>query len=264
MDLLDRLTRAIGEHQDLHGILQVVVRSLEDHLPLDFCCVCLYDAVDRTLSVACVGPAGEALARELGLGEEATIRIDANGLSRCLRGQLVYEPDISTAPTPFAQQLAAGGLRSFVGAPLLVESNVFGVLIAARRVADGFTSADCEFLRQLSEHVGARRPPGAAPRRAAARLRRPAPDPAGGDAAGAAAGARADGERHRPRHQQRHLAGGALHRVAARDRAQPEPAGARLPRDHPARHRGRGADGGAHARVLPPARGRDGAAAPST
>ena len=31
-----------------HGVLRVVVRSLEDHLPLDYCCACLYDAVDRT------------------------------------------------------------------------------------------------------------------------------------------------------------------------------------------------------------------------
>ena len=38
-------------------------------------------------------------------------------------------------------------------APLLLESQVFGVLIAARREPDGFSSPDCEFLRQLSEHV---------------------------------------------------------------------------------------------------------------
>jgi signal transduction histidine kinase len=30
---------------------------------------------------------------------------------------------------------------------------VFGVLIAARRARAGFSSTDCEFLRQLSEHV---------------------------------------------------------------------------------------------------------------
>jgi signal transduction histidine kinase len=34
-----------------------------------------------------------------------------------------------------------------------MESNVFGMLIAARRMADAFTSGDCEFLRQVSEHV---------------------------------------------------------------------------------------------------------------
>ena len=154
MDLLDRLTRAISEHQDLHGVLQVVVRSLEDHLPLDYCCICLYDAVDRSLSVACIGPSGEGLAREIGLVEKATMRVDHDGLAKCIRGQLVYESDIGAAPTPFAQRLSSGGIRSFVGSPLVVEGTVFGVLIAARRVAAGFTSPECEFLRQLSEHVG--------------------------------------------------------------------------------------------------------------
>ena len=36
--------RAIGERQDLPSIFQVVVRSLEENLPVDFGCVCLYDA----------------------------------------------------------------------------------------------------------------------------------------------------------------------------------------------------------------------------
>ena len=54
---------------------------------------------------------------------------------------------------PFPQQLARGGLRALVAAPLLVESKVFGVLIAARRAPHSFSSGECEFLRQLSEHV---------------------------------------------------------------------------------------------------------------
>src|SRR6185295_11905500 len=44
-------------------------------------------------------------------------------------------------------------LRSMVIAPLLVESTLFGVLVAARLQPKSFASADCEFLRQLSEHV---------------------------------------------------------------------------------------------------------------
>ncbi|HEV8395123.1 MAG TPA: PAS domain-containing protein [Vicinamibacterales bacterium] len=153
LDLFDRLTRAIGERQDLHGVLQVVVSSLEDHLPLDYCCVCLYDAADRMLTVECVGERGQPLAGALDLGEKAHVRVDNDGLAKCLRGLLVYEPDIQGAPTPFSQRLTRGAIRSFVGAPLVTESNVFGVLIAARRVPAGFSSTDCEFLRQLSEHV---------------------------------------------------------------------------------------------------------------
>ncbi|HTD91181.1 MAG TPA: ATP-binding protein, partial [Burkholderiales bacterium] len=79
--------------------------------------------------------------------------IDENGLSRCVRGELVYEQDISEVKSPFPQRLAGGGLRALVVAPLLVESQVFGVLVAARRQPHSFSSGECEFLRQLTEHV---------------------------------------------------------------------------------------------------------------
>jgi signal transduction histidine kinase/ActR/RegA family two-component response regulator len=151
--LLDRITRAIGERQDLRSIFQVVVRSLEDHLPIDFGCICTYEAAQASMTVTCVGARSHPLALQLAMTEQAHIDIDENGLSRCVRGQLVYEPDIARVSFPFPQRLAAGGLRSLVISPLLVESSVFGVLVAARREANGFTSGDCEFLRQLSEHV---------------------------------------------------------------------------------------------------------------
>jgi PAS domain S-box-containing protein len=153
LGLLDRLTRAIGERQDLSSILQVVVGNLEDHMPLDFCCVCLYDRTEQSLTVGRLGPKSTALALELEMSEKARIAIDENGLSRCVRGQLVYEPDAASNDFPFPQRLARGGLRSFVAAPLLVESHVFGVLVAARRDSSAFSSAECEFVRQLSEHV---------------------------------------------------------------------------------------------------------------
>lgn len=154
LDLLHRITRAIGERQDLQSIFQVVIRSLEDNLPIDFGCVCLYDAAAEMLTVTSVGVRSKALAMELAMTERACITIDQNGLSRCVHGQLVYEPDIREVPFPFAQRLARGELRSLVAAPLLVESKVFGVLLAARRENHSFSSADCEFLRQLSEQVG--------------------------------------------------------------------------------------------------------------
>ena len=85
--------------------------------------------------------------------ERARIDIDENGLSRCVGGQLVYEPDIAQVAFPFPRRLAQGGLRSLVMAPLPVESQVFGVLVVARVQAEDFSSGECEFLRQLSEHV---------------------------------------------------------------------------------------------------------------
>lgn len=153
LDLLNRITRAIGARLDLKSMLQVVIRNLEDSLPIDFCCICLYDTQAEMLTVTCVGVRSAALALELAMTEQSRIGIDRNGLSRCVRGELVYEPDVSAVAFPFAQRLARGQLRALVVAPLLVESTVFGVLVTARKEVASFGSGDCEFMRQLSEHV---------------------------------------------------------------------------------------------------------------
>ena len=153
LSLLNHITRAIGERQDLQSIFQVVIRNLEDSLLIDFGCVCLYEPVGEVLTVISVGVRSEALAIELAMGEQARITIDQSGLARCARGQLVYEPDVTEVRMPFPQRFATAGLHSLVAAPLLVESKVFGVLVAARRQAHSFSSGECEFLRQLSEHV---------------------------------------------------------------------------------------------------------------
>jgi signal transduction histidine kinase/ActR/RegA family two-component response regulator/HAMP domain-containing protein len=150
---LHQITRATGERQDLQSIFQVVVRSLEDHLPVDFACICLYDATSHKLTVSSVGARSEALAAELALDEVASIPVEQNGLSRCVHGHLIYEPDLTRSVYPFPQRIGRAGLNSLVAAPLLIESQVFGALIAARRPVQAFSSGECEFLRQLGEHV---------------------------------------------------------------------------------------------------------------
>ncbi len=142
--LLQQITRAIGERQDLPSIFQIVIRTLEDQLPIDFGCICLYDAEKKQLLVQSVGLRSQELAMELALTEQARFAIDENGLSRCVRGRLVYEPDVSKVKFPFPQRIARGGLRALVAAPLLVESQVLGVLIAARHEPDSFSSVECE------------------------------------------------------------------------------------------------------------------------
>ncbi|MCE3264364.1 MAG: two-component hybrid sensor and regulator [Pseudoduganella sp.] len=151
LSLLHQMTRSIGERQDLRSILQVLVRSLEDQLPVDFACVFLLQ--DGVLEASCVGLGNALLPGELALKEGAQVSIDNNGLSRCVKGQLVYEPDIGGAEFPFPRRLARGGLGSLVLAPLQAESVVFGVLAVARNAPHAFASGECEFLRQLSEHA---------------------------------------------------------------------------------------------------------------
>ncbi|MDA8349769.1 MAG: CHASE3 domain-containing protein [Pseudomonadota bacterium] len=153
LNLLDSITRAMGERQDVHSIFQVVIRTLEAHLALDFCSICRYDGAAHRLIVARVGAQSGALALELALGENVRIDIGQNGLSRCVQGELVYEPDLAALDALFPRRLAAGGLGSLVAAPLRFESQVFGVLLAARREPRSFSSGECEFLRQLAEHV---------------------------------------------------------------------------------------------------------------
>jgi signal transduction histidine kinase/ActR/RegA family two-component response regulator/HAMP domain-containing protein len=153
LDLLNRITRAVGERQDLRSIFQVVIRHLEEDVPIDFGCICLYDPQEEMLTVTSVGARSRETALELALPEKARVPVDRNGLSRCVRGEVVYEPDIAESRFPFPQTLAKGGLRALVVAPLRAESRVFGVLVSARGKPDSFSSADCEFLRQLSEHV---------------------------------------------------------------------------------------------------------------
>jgi signal transduction histidine kinase/CheY-like chemotaxis protein/uncharacterized membrane protein affecting hemolysin expression len=153
LDLLHRITRATGERHDLPSVFRVVLSTLEEDLPIDFGCMCVYEASAEALSIAAIGRRSRQLGSALGLAEEARVPIDQNGLARCVAGELVYEPDTREIRFPFPQRFAQASLQSLVVAPLLVERQVFGVLVAARHSAEAFSSADCEFLRQLSEHV---------------------------------------------------------------------------------------------------------------
>jgi signal transduction histidine kinase/ActR/RegA family two-component response regulator len=152
LSLLQQITRATGERQDLPSIFQVVLGSLEENLPIDFGCFLLHDP-GALLTVAALGRKGSRFGERLSLLPQGVVPIDANGLSRCVAGELVYEPDVSRVTFPFPQRLSAAGLRSVVFAPLIVESQVFGVLVCARGEAEAFSSRECEFLKQLSEHV---------------------------------------------------------------------------------------------------------------
>jgi PAS domain S-box-containing protein len=150
--LLNVITRAIGERQDLPSIFQVVIGTLEDQLPADFACMCVYHP-PGILVIAVVGGKSHELAASLGLTEKMDLDIDPDGLSRCVRGELAYEPDLPAVPLPLARRFAAAGLCAMVAAPLLVDGKVFGLLIVARYAARSFSNDECEFLGQLSDHV---------------------------------------------------------------------------------------------------------------
>ena len=224
LNLLHQITRAIGERQDLQSIFQVVMRSLEENLPVDFGCVCLLRRrADNALTVI----ARRRAQRGAGDGAGA----DGAGAHRHRRRTACRAAcaaaGLRAGHRAMRRSRSRSGWRAadcarWSSRRCWSESQVFGVLVAARRAAADLQQRRLRIPAAAERARRARRASGAAPRRAAAGLRRSAPDAAGRDAAGAAARARPDGERHRARHQQRDLAGGALHRVAAGARAQPE------------------------------------------
>jgi signal transduction histidine kinase/ActR/RegA family two-component response regulator/uncharacterized membrane protein affecting hemolysin expression len=151
LDLLNRITRAIGERQDLPSIFRVVLHNLDSNLSIDMGCVLLRTEDDTGLYVA--GVRTKADFESLGFVTGETRLPLVGNLQDALRGSLIYEPDVNAIDNPFARVFSNAGLRSLVKAPLAAERNVFGVLIAARAKPDSFTADERDFLRQLSEHV---------------------------------------------------------------------------------------------------------------
>ena len=152
--LLQEITHSIGSRHDLKSIFQVVLRSLEEHLPIDFGCVCLCNTAD-----------GHGRGRKRRSRERRGLQVAGTGAGqlRCrwartaciaaVNGTLIHEPNTAGLDSPFTRRFAEAGFHSLVISPLAVESNVFGVLVAVRREKEAFSSGDCEFLKQLSEHV---------------------------------------------------------------------------------------------------------------
>jgi signal transduction histidine kinase/CheY-like chemotaxis protein len=153
LSLLQNITIAIGERQDLESMFMVVLNSLEENLPIDFGCLLSRDPATQVLQVQTIGGHSQTISVELALTTGTPVPVDANGLSRATGGELVYESDVRNVCSPFPQRIARAGLRSLVFAPLSVDNEVLGVLVCARRAAQAFNSGDCEFLKQLSGHV---------------------------------------------------------------------------------------------------------------
>ena len=116
MRFVDHITRAVSERQDLRSIIRVVVSNVEQNLPVDACRIVLQD-----------GQAGAMPVPD--------------------------ELDFAQAEVQLPAQLADLGVRALVAAPLRADDAIVGVLLAGRRAPDSFSSGECEFLRQLSEHV---------------------------------------------------------------------------------------------------------------
>ena len=153
ISLLNQIASALSDRQDLGRIVRVVLAQLEEHLPVDFGSVSIFNSPRNVLEVAAVRrrghPEGEAHPSLAPFGplDDALL-----AFGDCRAGQQIYFPDTTTATEPL-RQFAQRGLRSAVAVPLMLDRRFFGLLIVAREQPESFTSGECEFLRMLGEQV---------------------------------------------------------------------------------------------------------------
>ncbi len=155
INLLNQITRAVAERQDIESIFKVTLDYLEEHLAIDFGQVYVRDLSGQDLVLAACGRSSLPLAEEPALAEREGTQIPASrtGLQNCLNGQLVYRPDLSRENAPLFKLLVNSGVGSVLATPLSAENKVFGVLVVGRRAISAFSEAEAEFLQTLSEHI---------------------------------------------------------------------------------------------------------------
>ena len=154
MNLLNEITRAIGNRHDLESIYQVVTNSLEQQLPADFCLTASYCEQDGTISFRSFGNATEEAANRVGFFLNIAIPAKGVHLDQALLGKFVYQPDLERSMCLTGERMHnLAGLDSMVIAPLMKDKKVLGIITTARKGLNAFSTDELEFLRQLAEHV---------------------------------------------------------------------------------------------------------------
>lgn len=152
-ELLNHIVRATDERLDLDRIFRVVCDNIESRFSTVFSAALLFDRSSQAFTVAHLGAQGTGRGAAIGLQGGDVLQLADSGLVRCISGELLHEPVLSDTSFAWLQRLALAGMGSAVFAPLQAQGEVFGVLVAARAPGHGFDSGECEFMRQLAEHV---------------------------------------------------------------------------------------------------------------
>ena len=153
ISLLNQITHAISERMDLENVLNVVLGQLELHLPIEYGTVYLFNLQAGTLGQAASRLKSQSPTAHMISFDELAVPIAETGLEACLKGELLYEPEVVKTEASLLKKLVQTQMGSAVVVPMMVEKNLFGVFIAARAKANGFSIGECEFLRTLCEHV---------------------------------------------------------------------------------------------------------------
>jgi signal transduction histidine kinase/CheY-like chemotaxis protein len=151
--LLNQITRAIAQRQDLDSILNVVLGQLESQLSIDFGCVHLFDPNSSTLNVAASRQKQTSPHQPPIPASSLSIHVNDSGFINDAHNNLRYAPNLALTSNPFFKTLAASGLASAVTLPLRVAHELFGSLTVARNRTDAFTHTDYDCLCAISEQV---------------------------------------------------------------------------------------------------------------
>jgi signal transduction histidine kinase/DNA-binding response OmpR family regulator len=153
LDLLQRITRAIAERHDLASIHQVVVHRIEMDLPADLAGIWSGEPGTNGFAAECLGSKARSATSAFPRTGASPSPIDRARVAELLGGELVYFPDANACRPHPLLDFVPPDLQSVVVTPLITEAELRGVMVVARRAGNGFSSGECEFLRQLSEHV---------------------------------------------------------------------------------------------------------------
>lgn len=153
ISLLNQITHAISERMDLESVLNVVLGQLEVHLPVDYGAVYIFDAQANALSQAAARLKSPLPTAHMISLDQMAMPLAQTGLEACTKGELLYEPDIAKTEAPLLGKLTETEMGSAAVVPMMMEKDLFGILVAARAKPNGFSIGECEFLRTLCEHV---------------------------------------------------------------------------------------------------------------
>jgi len=151
INLLNQITYAVAERQDLDSIALIVLQQLEEKLPADYTSAYFYDAQAEMFNVINRGPKSQKIAEELKITK--SIPLAHTPFRPCIKGEMAYVPDTGKLESIMPQKMAEAGFHTAIAMPLTVEGRVIGILVLQRRAKDAFTEAERTFIRGLAAHV---------------------------------------------------------------------------------------------------------------
>ena len=154
MNLLNKITQAIGRRSDIDHIYSVVVSALEKELPSDFCFMGAYDHVKQTVAIKSFSEITRVMAGSIGVNELTQFDLSGTHLEVACAGEFVYQEQMAESFCPIARDVHSKlHLNSMVIVPLKKGDDVVGVMVTARYRGAAYSADEREFLRQLGEHV---------------------------------------------------------------------------------------------------------------